>query len=165
MQVKLKASVPSARVEPEEETPTTTSPLTVARVVWSGRIRVGLSRNWMRNVHAVVAAVLSLNLLLILVTGFLIQHRDALKLDERTISRKYLPGNYRSQDGPGGVRADIVVTDLHSGRMFGPRGALLIDAVTVGWLVMLMTGLVLFLAGRWRKDNGFVRNGNGEGKS
>lgn len=119
------------------------------------------NKGWLRKLHTVVGLVASLNLLLILVTGFLVQHRDAFRLDEHVISRQFLPDNYRPQDGPDGVRADIVVTDLHSGRMFGSTGALILDAVTVGWFLLLLSGLFLFAQGRWRKENGSVRNGNG----
>lgn len=119
------------------------------------------NKTWVRRVHAVVGLVSSLNLLLLLSTGFLLQHRDTLGLDERAVSRRLLPANYRPQDGPEGVRADIVVADLHSGRMFGRTGALILDGLTLGWLALLVTGIFLYSTGRLRKENGSARNGTG----
>lgn len=119
-------------------------------------------KNWMRKAHALAGIILSLNLLLLLVTGMLIQHRDALRLEERSISRTFLPDDYRPQDGPQGVRADIVVTDLHSGRIFGPTGILVLDAITLGSFLLLSSGVVLFLLGRWRKENGLTREESAE---
>ncbi len=107
-----------------------------------------------------VGLVASLNLLLLLLTGFMMQHREIFGLEERFVGRQFLPDGYRPGD-EGEVRADIVVTDLHSGRLFGPTGALILDAVTLGWFVLLISGLFLYFVGRNRKENGFVRNGNG----
>ena len=116
-------------------------------------------RRWVRRLHAVAGVVLTANLALLLVTGFLMQHTEAFGLEGKMVSRTWLPADYRPQDG-GEVRADIVVTDLHSGRLLGGPGRMVVDAVSVGWLIMLVSGLVLFGQGRWR--NG-TRNGNGEG--
>lgn len=121
------------------------------------------NRLWLRRLHAVVGLVASLNLLLLLGTGFLLQHRDSFGLDEHLVTRSFLPANYRAQDGPEGVRADIVVTDLHSGRLFGTTGALVLDGVTLGWFVLLLSGLYLFVVGRGRRENGLIRSGNGRG--
>src|SRR6266436_417215 len=74
-------------------------------------------RPWVRRVHAVLGIVSALNLFVLITTGFLLQHSTLLKLDERSLTRRLLPSGYRPQDGGSGVRADIVVADLHSGRM------------------------------------------------
>src|SRR5712664_711257 len=105
-------------------------------------------RPWVRRVHAVLGIVSALNLFVLITTGFLLQHSTLLKLDERSLTRKVLPSGYRPQDVGNGVRADIVVADLHSGRMFGVAGALFLDAVTLVWLVMLATGVVMYLSKR-----------------
>ncbi len=103
-------------------------------------------RPWSRRVHAVLGIISALNLFVLITTGFLLQHSTLLKLDERSLTRKILPSGYRPQDIGSGVRADIVVADLHSGRMFGVAGALFLDAVTLVWLVMLTTGVVMYLS-------------------
>ena len=103
-------------------------------------------RPWVRRVHAVLGIISALNLFVLITTGFLLQHSTLLKLDERSLTRKILPSGYRPQDIGSGVRVDIVVADLHSGRMFGVAGALFLDVVTLVWLVMLVTGVVMYLS-------------------
>jgi hypothetical protein len=87
------------------------------------------------------------NLILLISTGFMLQHRELLRLDERTVNKRVLPSFYRPDDPGRGVRADIVVADLHSGRLFGTAGALLLDAATLLWMIMLGTGLTMYLWG------------------
>ena len=103
-------------------------------------------RPWSRRVHAVLGIISAFNLFVLITTGFLLQHSTLLKLDERSLTRRLLPSGYRPQDGGSGVRADIVVADLHSGRMFGVAGALFLDVVTLVWLVMLTTGVVMYFS-------------------
>ena len=99
-----------------------------------------------RRLHALIGVISAFNLLLLITTGLLLQHVNVLRLDERIVSRAMLPGNYRPQDGPEGVRADIVITDLHSGRILGPAGTVVLDLITLGWLVLLLSGLVMYTA-------------------
>ncbi len=129
----------------------------------SGARTVSRTRTWVRRAHGLVGVISALNLLLLIATGFLLQHRETFRLDERMISRKILPHIYRSEDGPEGVRTDIVVADLHSGRLFGRTGALVLDGITLGWLVLLTSGLVMYAVGRRRKEGGSSGNGNGNG--
>ena len=109
----------------------------------------GFQRPWSRRLHALVGIVSSFNLLILIGSGMLLQHASRLRLDEKTISRSVLPKNYRPQDGDAGVRADIFVTDLHSGRLLGTAGTVALDVVTIGWLALLLTGVVMY-AGRRR---------------
>lgn len=113
-----------------------------------------LRRGWTRRIHAILGLVSAFNLILLISTGFLLQHRDTLRLDEHSISRKLLPSGYRTEDLRPTVRADIVITDLHSGRLLGTTGALVLDAVTIVWLVMLVTGLVMYFSRSRSKGNG-----------
>lgn len=99
---------------------------------------------WLRRVHGTVGVISALNLFVLITTGFLLQHAQLLRLDERFVSRRLLPNHYRQQDSDEGVRADIVVADLHSGRAFGAPGALFLDGITVAWLLLLGTGLVMY---------------------
>jgi uncharacterized iron-regulated membrane protein len=112
-----------------------------------------LWRGWARRIHALLGLISAFNLLLLISTGFLLQHREMLRLDEHTISREVLPSGYRSEDPGSRVRADIVVTDLHSGRLFGTTGTMVLDAVTLVWLVMLATGLVMYFSRSKLKSN------------
>ncbi len=122
------------------------------------------STAWIRRTHALLGVISALNLLLLIGTGLLLQHVALLGLDEHTVSRRLLPSSYRPQDGDSGTRADIVVTDLHSGRMFGTAGTLFLDVVTLAWLVMLTTGLVMYWLRRGRNgraDSNGSADGNG----
>jgi hypothetical protein len=85
-----------------------------------------------------------MNLLLIVATGLLIQHRDVFGLENRYVTRRFLPSGYRPNDGPE-IRSDIVITDLHSGRILGTTGVVILDAITLGWLVLLMTGVSMHI--------------------
>ncbi|MBI1897873.1 MAG: hypothetical protein HYS04_15285 [Acidobacteria bacterium] len=104
---------------------------------------------WLRRLHWYVAAAATVLFLLIVATGLLIEHRDLFRLDEKTIGRAWLPADYRPHDPGDGVRADIVVTDLHSGRIFGPQGRLLVDGATAAWVLLIISGYGLKLLG-WR---------------
>jgi uncharacterized iron-regulated membrane protein len=97
------------------------------------------------------------NLLLLITTGLLIQHRGFFRLENRYVSRRFLPSAYRREDGPE-VRSDIVVTDLHSWRILGTTGALILDAVTVGWSVLLITGVTMYV----KRANGLRKAGVGD---
>ena len=103
-------------------------------------------RCWTRRLHAALGLISAFNLVLLISTGFLLQNRELLRLDERTVSRRILPSFYRPEDPGRRVRADIVVTDLHSGRLLGAAGALLLDTVTLVWLGMLATGLAMYIS-------------------
>jgi hypothetical protein len=112
-------------------------------------------RPWARRLHAMLGLISAFNLLVLISTGFLLQHSTLLRLDERMLARKILPSWYRPQDGGSGVRADIVVADLHSGRLFGVAGALVLDIITLAWLVMLATGMAMYLSSQ--RTNGRAR--------
>jgi len=133
---------PASTVRLSERTPSTVT-------------AIGRRRSWVRRVHAIVGLISAFNLFVLISTGFLLQHSALLRLDEKMLIRKILPAGYRAQDGGNGVRADIVVADLHSGRLFGVAGALALDIITLAWLVMLATGLVMYLSNQ--RTNGRAR--------
>lgn len=122
------------------------------------------NKNWLRRLHAIVGIISSLNLMVLLISGLLIQHRDTFGLEEHVVSRTFLPSSYRPDDGPDGVRADIVATDLHSGRLFGTTGLLFLDVVTIFWAVLLLTGVCIFTSKQLRLRVGRTMNGD-EGSS
>lgn len=120
----------------------------------------GRSR-WVRKIHLVIGLVCTLNFMMLLVSGFLIQHREAFRLEERMVGRSWLPSGYRPADPDSAVRADIVLTDLHSGRLFGRYGTLLVDAMTVAWFLMIATGIGIVLVRRLKFENGHANGGGG----
>jgi hypothetical protein len=108
----------------------------------------------LRKIHATVGIISTLNVLLLIATGFLIQNREELGLDDHYVSRRFLPSGYRPHDDPAEVRSDIVLTDLHSGRVLGRPGVLLVDGLTIAWVALAITGVFLYGAK-------YVRGGNG----
>ncbi len=122
----------------------------------------GRNGKWTRKVHAFLGIVSALNLFVLITTGFLLQHASVLRLDEKTISRGILPRSYRPQDGESGVRADIFVTDLHSGRLLGTAGTLLLDGITLAWMTLLITGLVMYVGKPRAKQKAPDNNGRTE---
>ena len=108
------------------------------------------SKTWLRRLHAIIGILSSLNLLMMLSSGLLMQHRETFGLEDRVISRTFLPASYRISDGTEGVRADIVVTDLHSGRIFGPIGLIALDVITLSWAVLLLSGIFIFTSKQLR---------------
>jgi hypothetical protein len=118
-----------------------------------GTPRTAYRSTWIRRTHALLGLISALNLLVLIGTGLMLQHAAQLGLDERSVSRRLLPSDYRAQDGDIEVRADIVIADLHSGRLFGTAGRLFLDVVTLVWLVMLTTGLVMYSLGRSRSGS------------
>jgi hypothetical protein len=110
----------------------------------------------LRRMHSLIGIVSTLNILLLITTGFMIQHREQLNLENRIVSRQFLPNSYRPMDGEDGVRGDIVVTDLHSGRLLGKRGTLILDTLTVAWLLLVISGVLMFAMRRVNGKNGAV---------
>ena len=100
-----------------------------------------------RKLHIWVGLTAALYFMLIAATGVAINHRERLRLEERAISRTWLPASYRPDDGPE-VRADIVVTDLHSGLIFGKVGAPILDIVALVWFISISTGLTMLIVRR-----------------
>lgn len=95
---------------------------------------------WKRRLHISIGMFLALYFLMLAFTGVMMNHADDWGFTERYVSCRYLPSNYRLQDGDA-TRLDILITDLHSGRLFGPYGHWIPDAVTGFWVVSILTGV------------------------
>lgn len=102
---------------------------------------------FMRKLHIWVGLSAALYFMLIATTGVMINHREGLRLEERNVSRTWLPNGYRAQDGAF-VRADIVVTDLHSGLIFGKVGAPVLDFVAAVWFISIISGVSMLILRR-----------------
>jgi len=103
---------------------------------------------FVRKLHIWVGLSAALYFMLIAATGVLINHREGLRLEDRTISRSWLPSNYRRDDGKEGVRADIAVEDLHSGLIFGKVGKPVMDFVAAVWFISIVSGVAMLVLRR-----------------
>jgi uncharacterized iron-regulated membrane protein len=102
---------------------------------------------FIRKLHIWVGLSAALYFMLIATTGVMINHREGLRLEERNVSRSWLPSGYRAQDLTS-VRADIVVTDLHSGLIFGKVGAPVLDFVAAVWFISIISGVSMLILRR-----------------
>jgi hypothetical protein len=103
---------------------------------------------FVRKLHIWVGLSAAFYFMLIATTGVMINHREGLGLEERTISRRWLPSNYRPDDGKDGVRADIAVADLHSGLIFGKVGKPVMDFVAAVWFISIVSGISMLVLRR-----------------
>ena len=103
---------------------------------------------FVRKLHIWVGLTAALYFMLIATTGVMINHRGGLRLEERMISRSWLPSNYRPDDGKDGVRADIAVADLHSGLIFGKVGKPVMDFVAAVWFISIVSGISMLVLRR-----------------
>src|SRR3970282_1633924 len=88
-------------------------------------------RERLYRVHVVTGLVAALWLLLVAITGVLINHQEALGLLDMEVSDAYLPDYYRADVRTGRTRLNIIVTDLHSGRLFGAHGHWVGDGIAL----------------------------------
>lgn len=99
-------------------------------------------REWLYRMHTLSALIAAAWLLLLAISGVLINHQETLGLTEWEISDSYLPGYYRPEYRTGATRANVILTDLHSGRIFGDYGALLGDGIALLIVFSVITGLL-----------------------
>jgi hypothetical protein len=94
-----------------------------------------------RKLHIIIGLVSALYFMLIAATGVAINHRSGWHLDEKYVSRTWLPHTYRPEESE--VRMDIAVGDLHSGLIFGKYGAPTMDFVAAVWFISILSGLTM----------------------
>ncbi len=102
--------------------------------------RLCLLRDGSYKIHMATGLVAALWILLLAVTGVMINHQESLGLLDTEISDNYLPDSYRADVRTGTTRLNIIVTDLHSGRIFGAYGTWVSDLVALFLLVSLTSG-------------------------
>jgi uncharacterized iron-regulated membrane protein len=109
--------------------------------------------------HTWSALIAAAWLLLLAVTGVLINHQESLGLTEVEISDSYFPDYYHSDFRTGSIRANVVLTDLHSGRIFGAHGNLVGDLFAALILFSVATGLLSYWLKRRLQGNGSMASG------
>lgn len=97
-------------------------------------------RDRLYRIHVVTGLAAAVWFLLMAVTGVLINHQESLGLLDTEISDRYLPSYYRSDVRTGTTRLNIVITDLHSGRILGSNGQWISDLVGLLLIISLLTG-------------------------
>ena len=107
----------------------------------SNLLKLWCWRDRLYRIHLVTGLAAAIWFLLVAVTGVLINHQESLGLLEAEISDRHLPGYYRADARTGTTRLNILITDLHSGRILGSRGHWVSDIVAVFLIVSLLTGL------------------------
>lgn len=105
-------------------------------------------REWLYRLHTISALIVAAWLVLLAATGVAINHQEALELAELQVSDSYLPGYYRPDYRTGSTPALIILTDIHSGRIFGDYGHLITDAIALLIVFSVITG---FASYRMRK--------------
>lgn len=111
-------------------------------------------RDRLYRIHVVTGLAAAVWFLLMALSGVLINHQDSLGLLEVEISDHYLPDYYRADARTGTTRLNILLTDLHSGRIFGDRGAWVSDLIALLLVVSLTSGV----ASHWLKKRVLAPN-------
>ncbi len=101
---------------------------------------------FIRGIHVWLGLVVALYLALIAVSGVALNHRHALRLDDRYVSRTWVPPTYRPEEAR--VRADVALNDLRSGLLFGRTGTPTVDIAAVFCLALLASGFTILALGR-----------------
>ncbi len=104
-------------------------------------------RRW-RAVHLVTGFVVALWLLLMALTGVLLNHQEEFGLLEAEIDNGYLPAHYTDEFHPETNRLNVVVADLHSGRFFGSGGRYIGDVVSLLIVISIFSGIYSYFLRR-----------------
>ena len=98
-------------------------------------------RDWLYRAHLVTGLAAAVWFLLMALSGVLMNHQESLGLLDAEISDRYLPDYYRADARTGATRLNILLTDLHSGRILGSRGNLVSDLIALLLVVSLASGV------------------------
>ena len=98
-------------------------------------------RDWLYRIHVVTGLAAAVCFLLMALSGVLINHQESLGLLDVEIGDRYLPDYYRADARTGTTRLNILITDLHSGRIFGSQGAWVSDVIALFLVVSLTSGV------------------------
>lgn len=111
-------------------------------------VRLCCWREWLYRIHVLTGLIAALWLLLVAITGVLINHQESLGLLDMELSDRYLPAYYRSDLRTGSVRLNILITDLHSGRILGAKGHWVGDGIALLLVISLTSGAFSYWARR-----------------
>jgi hypothetical protein len=98
-----------------------------------------------RNFEIWLGAFCALYLGIVAGTALLLNHAQALHLDQRHIARIWLPMSYALDEGYD-VPVDAVVRDLNTALLSGATGARILDLTALLWVAVLIIELALKIA-------------------
>ncbi len=96
-------------------------------------------------VHVYTGLIAAIWVLFIATTGVLINHQEYLGLFDIEISDRYLPDGYRPDFRTGTTRLNVIITDLHSGRILGDKGHWVSDGIALLLVISLFSGGLSYL--------------------
>ncbi len=113
---------------------------------------------FMRGLHITTGLIAALGLFIIAVTGIMINHQEELGLLDLEVDDKYLPDYYRADFRSGSTRLNIIITDIHTGKILGSKGYLLSDLLGAMLLISALSGTYAYFYGRRvKRKNGFEK--------
>lgn len=97
---------------------------------------------WHRRIGLLAAALVAI----LAISGIVLNHREALQLDQRAITTEWLLQWYGMEKDPNSrmsrwISAERIVLDVHSGRILGPAGPYLMDGAAIALLLLAASGI------------------------
>lgn len=113
---------------------------------------------FMRGLHITTGLAAALGLSIIALTGILINHQEELGLLDLEVDDKYLPDYYRADLRTGSTRLNIIITDIHTGKILGSKGYLLGDLLGAMLIISALSGTYAYFYGRRiKRKNGLEK--------
>ncbi|MBI1746974.1 MAG: hypothetical protein HYR55_10355 [Acidobacteria bacterium] len=106
-----------------------------------------------KKLHLIIGMIGAVWLLFMSVTGILINHQEPLGLGDREISDRFLPTSYRADVRTGSTRWNVVLADLHSGRIFGRYGYMISDIIGGLLILSVLSGAFMYFFTKHLKTN------------
>lgn len=97
---------------------------------------------WHRRIGLLAAALVAI----LAISGIVLNHREALQLDQRAITTEWLLQWYGMEKDTHSrmgrwISAERIVLDVHSGRILGPAGPYLMDGAAIALLLLAASGI------------------------
>jgi uncharacterized iron-regulated membrane protein len=104
--------------------------------------------SWLRRIHFWLGVLAGLYFLFLALSGIALNHRSEWRMEEKTVSHRFLPSHYRPLDEGERTRLDIVIADLHSGLLLGKYGPRVNDFIALILVTSTLSGFGL----AWRRN-------------
>ncbi len=104
-------------------------------------------RRW-RRVHEWTGLIAAIWLALTALSGIALNHAETWGLLDTHLPNRWLPSSYTDEFHPDTTMLNTVMTDIHSGRIFGAAGPWLADIGGAALLVSIISGCYTYLQAR-----------------